>query len=68
MSQRFELFNRRHLALNIIETGQLVDPCSFAGARLSPTSGGRLTTLEQGGHRFELTQKTTAQFQIRVFF
>jgi hypothetical protein len=29
---------------------------------------GRLTTLEQGGHRFELTQKITAQFQIRVFF
>jgi hypothetical protein len=29
---------------------------------------GWLTTLEQGGHRFELTQKITAQFQIRVFF
>jgi hypothetical protein len=29
---------------------------------------GWLTTLEQGGHRFELTQNPTAQFQIRVFF
>ncbi|WP_259682578.1 hypothetical protein [Lactiplantibacillus pentosus] len=28
----------------------------------------RLPGLEQGGHRFELTQKITAQFQIRVFF
>lgn len=36
----------------------LVDSCSSADARPSPTSGGRLTTLEQGGHRFELTQKT----------
>lgn len=35
----------------------LVDSCSSADARPSPTSGGRLTTLEQGGHRFELTQK-----------
>jgi hypothetical protein len=39
-------------------------------SRCAPYSDlrGRLTTLEQGGHRFELTQKTTAQFQIRVFF
>ncbi|MCE6031655.1 hypothetical protein LL944_13750 [Lactiplantibacillus pentosus] len=39
-------------------------------SRCAPYSDfqGRLTTLEQGGHRFELTQKPTAQFQIRVFF
>ncbi|PRO93976.1 hypothetical protein C6Y08_11675 [Lactiplantibacillus pentosus] len=39
-------------------------------SRCAPYSDfwGWLTTLEQGGHRFELTQKPTAQFQIRVFF
>ena len=29
---------------------------------------GWLTTLERSRHRFELTQKTAAQFQIRVLF